>query len=154
MGGWFDFDRDAGFHGFQGGAHGVDCPQPSIPPLSSITPTQFLTFFANDTNMSAQDPALIQMKIDISAPNFNVDRWGGKYNLGQYYYVAHMIIMDKIASLNPIVDVVTTKRAGSVSKGSASDLIQAQNQNPFLRTIYGQEYLRLLRSLAGGPAAL
>jgi hypothetical protein len=154
MGGWFGYDTDAGFNGIEGGAHGISCSTPSTLPPPTITPTTFLAYFANDSNMNAQSTDAIQAKITQSTPNFNVGMWGDKYNLGQFYYVAHQLMMDTIASKSPIVDTVTSKRAGGVSKSASADLIRQQNTNPFLRTIYGQQYLDLRRSLSGGIAAV
>jgi hypothetical protein len=153
-GGWFNPDSAWPFSSHLGGATGDGCISTTVAPQTSITPTMFLAFFANDPNMNAQDSAFIQMQIDASSDIFNVCRWGSKYNLGQYYYVAHTIMLQKLMGLNPLTDVSTSKRAGGVSKGQSSELLMLLMNDPLMRTLYGQEYLRLLGLLGGGGFAV
>lgn len=162
MGGWWNPidgpDTAIFFNGGTGGATGVECsPSPAPTQQTSITPSMFRTFFANDVVMGAQTDDAIQMQIDNSVSQFNIPRWGDKYNLGQYYYIAHMIAFQRLTSTNPnamYTDTLIMKKAGGVSAGRSATLIQQQVNNPLSRTIYGQEFMRLRTQVGVGAVSV
>jgi hypothetical protein len=132
-----------------------------------MTPVEFKTRFPEFTS---ELDARIQLFIDDSVPAFDVCRWGEWYSIGVANYVAHNLAIANSIALGDASSGFaggsaiansqswTTKKVGdvSVTRGEASGAGDGKSQkdSPFFKTIYGQEYLRLLRMVGIGAVAV
>lgn len=121
-----------------------------------ITPTEFKTGFPE---FSTELDARIQIFIDEAEIVLNEEYWGTKYDLGAYYYTAHLLAMANGATAaggsgggsgGPVsgksVDGVSVSYAtGSTGGGGSSGSVWLTS------TSYGQRYLELMNNL-GVPA--
>jgi hypothetical protein len=126
------------------------CP-PQPPANINVTPQQFQTQFPEFQNVTQ---AMIQMWISAAPPFFNVQRWGDLLNLGVLFWVAHQIKLGQANADQPLTDDSTMQKAGDVSYMRDSKLVNAQAENPYMRTTYGQQYLYYMRLVGAGATAL
>jgi len=106
----------------------------------------------------------VQSIIDRAAPYFNVERWGTLYPDGLAYWIAHNIALASAIAANPAAatgdltgtEVGRTKRVGeaSVQVSKSEAMLLKQADSPFMRTLYGQQYLYLLRRIIPGALAV
>jgi hypothetical protein len=115
-----------------------------------VTPSEFKAAFPAFTN--TPDPT-VQRHITAAAPYFDVDRWGDFYSDGIGNFVAHKIAMENAAAANVGAGDATLKHVGSVIVQRDGKNVGMQMRDPWLRTIYGQEYRRLSRLIGMGGAA-
>ena len=110
-----------------------------------MTAASFQTAFPE---FGQDNPAVITRWITAADEEFDAWWWGGYLDRGMGNWIAHQVVMEKarnVAGAQAMAGDVTTKTmespAGrvSVSRGN----VEAQMKNPFMRTIYGQEYFRL-----------
>lgn len=115
-----------------------------------IDPTSFKIRFPEFVSV---DDSRIQLFIDDTENVLNPVYWGDKYNLGLYYYTAHLLTIangseaGSVTSKGPIASRAvdgTSVSYGNTASGSQADDFLAS-------TIYGQRYLTLRKTL-GIPA--
>jgi len=111
-----------------------------------MTPTEFKLKYPQ---FAAVDDARVQLFLDDSALLLSEECWGDLYNKGIELLTAHELtlasVTDGAAISAGISSNTTQKKAGDVSVGKDASLIAAENENPYLRTTYGQSYLYYLR---------
>ena len=83
-------------------------------------------------------------------PHFDVVRWGSLLQEGMWNYVAHKLALE-LGGRSGLDATVTTKGVGKVNVGRDARL---GTENPFNRTIYGQEYWRLCKLVGLGGLAV
>jgi hypothetical protein len=119
-----------------------------------MTPAEFKAAFPV---FAAEDDAVIQRHINRSPPYFNVSEWRGLYTDALGNWVAHYVVMEHIETANGTTgkdaSLATSKTVGRVSVSYSDKVLDLQAKDPFMRTTYGREYLRLLR-LAGTGAVM
>lgn len=101
----------------------------------------------------------IQYVLDSAAPHFDVVRWGDFYTQGLANFTAHTLTMTAVAvvavgGVAGGADIATVKKVGDVSVSKSEMMLMEQSKNPFLRTIYGQEYSRLRRLVGMGAVTV
>lgn len=121
------------------------------------TPADITTRFPQ---FSSADSVRIQFYIDDSAPWFDVCRWGKLLGVGQANWVAHYLTMDAyntslgVGSNAVNASIVGTKKVDTVTITKDPGMLDATAKEPMMRTIYGQEYLRLRRIIGMGALAV
>lgn len=121
-----------------------------------MTPSEFKVDFP--TFVSTSDDAIAAM-IAKADPYFDVCRWGAFYSEGLGYWVAHKLVLANVAAGQGIsgkaaaTDIVN-KAVGDVSVGRDSAMLNLQAKDPFMRTVYGQEYKALALRVGTGAITL
>lgn len=105
---------------------------------------------------SAPDDATINRWIARSVPYFDIDIWDTFYPDGVCYWIAHNIVLEAflgntLATAGGSLDAIG-KRVGSVSVNYSDKIIELKAKDPYMRTIYGQEYRRLQKLIGTGLA--
>lgn len=121
-----------------------------------MTPAEFKIIFPT---FDGEDNARVQYALDSAAPFFDVARWDDLYTQGLANYAAHTLTMTVVAAVSvggvaAVSDVATVKKVGDVSVSKSEIMLDKQAKNPFLRTLYGQEYQRLARLVGMGAVAV
>lgn len=121
-----------------------------------MTPAEFKAIFPS---FDGETDARVQYAIDSAAPFFDVARWENLYTQGLVNYVAHTLTMTAVAAVvvggvAGVSDVATTKKVGDVSVTKSDAMVEKLAKNPYLRTVYGQEYYRLSRMVGMGAIAV
>lgn len=121
-----------------------------------MTPAEFkarFPAFASEADERVQD------FIDDADPYFDVDRWGGFYSAGLGYFVAHKIVLANVAagqgtSGKATATDILTKKVGEVEIQRDTGLLNLQAKDPFMRTLYGQEYKALALQVGIGAVSV
>lgn len=119
-----------------------------------MTPATFKTRFPEFA--SETDPR-IQFFIDDAAPFFDVERWDDLYEIGIAYFVAHELSLSNAriaAGGAAAADDETSVTAGDLSYTRSAMLVAAQSENEYLKTAYGQKYLKFSKRIGKGGVAL
>ncbi len=121
-----------------------------------MTPSEFKTQFPE---FAAETDERVQFFVDRAAPYFDVERWGDLYPDGVANYVAHELALAKAqTALGGSVQVMTndtiSKKVGDVQVTKDAGLLAKQADNPFYRTLYGQQYLYLRRQVGMGALSV
>lgn len=120
-----------------------------------MTPAEFKLDFPQ---FASESDERIQREIDNAAPFFDVERWAAFYTAGLGNYVAHKIALGNyLTAQTPASTLsidVTVKKVGDVTVQRDPAIMSMAARDPFMRTIYGQEYLRLRRMIGGGGLAV
>ena len=118
-----------------------------------MTPSEFRDQFPggefNDTSLLPD--GTIQRYLDLSAPAFNVRRWGNWYSEGLANCTAHRIVVDqarKARGLKVDSGATTEKHVGPVGTTFDGNLLNKQARDTFLTTDYGRRYCEL-RDMVG-----
>jgi hypothetical protein len=124
-------------------------PCPPCGPWISVG--EFQAQFPEFQNTSTQ---MIQNWILKATPFFDPLRWDDLLSLGVLYWVAHQIQLGLANAAQPLTDDASSQKAGSVGYTRDSKLLNAESDNPYLRTTYGQQYLYYMRYVGVGGIAL
>lgn len=124
-----------------------------------MTPTSFKTRFPQ---FAAEDDDRIQFFIDDADPFFDVCRWGGFYEVGIANFVAHELVVanaDAAAAAAGgasagMSNNTTTKKVDMVQVTRDATLLQAEANDPYMRTVYGQRYVELRDQVGMGAVAV
>ena len=121
-----------------------------------MTPTEFKTIFPA---FEGEAEPRVQYALDSAAPFFDVARWDDLYLQGLANYAAHTLTMTAVSAVAVggvagVSDVAIMKKVGDVSVSKSEIMLDKQAKNPFLRTLYGQEYQRLARLVGMGAVAV
>lgn len=117
-----------------------------------MTPAEFKTRFPE---FVAELDSRVQFFIDDAIPFFDVERWDDTYPIGIAYFVAHALTMANTRVANgAAVDDETSVTAGELSVTRSAQLIMAQAETEYLKTIYGQTYWLLAKRVGRGAVAL
>lgn len=118
----------------------------------AATPVSFKVRFVE---FADTPDARVQIFLDDAALDMNEAFWGSKYDLGQVYLAAHLLIINqktsvgKSGSSSPI-----TGRTVDGSSVTYSDPISAGG-DPFMNsTSYGQNYSTLKKHLGSGACVI
>lgn len=117
-----------------------------------MTPSEFKVLFPA---FADEDEGRIAIVIASAKPYFDVARWGAFYSDGLGNWTAHKIALANAlagqgSGSKTLSSDIITKSVGDVSVGRDSALLNMSAKNPFMRTIYGQEYSRLARQVGMG----
>ena len=115
------------------------------------TYAQFIAQFPEFANIS---PYVVNNWLDLANPFFDQGRWDDMLTLGVLYWVAHQIQDSMANATQPLTDDSISQKAGEVSYSRDSKLMNAQADNPYLKTYYGQQYWKYARLVGAGGAAL
>jgi hypothetical protein len=75
-------------------------------------------------------------------PYFDQCRWDDMYFDGVLYWIAHSATIGTLnASGVGAFDDTIMKKVGDLQKQRSADLIKLQATDPYMRTVYGQQYL-------------
>lgn len=122
-----------------------------------ITPADFKVRFPE---FESSSDLLIQTHINDATPFFEVGRWGDLYDLGLSNFVAHSLAAAAARASaaarggGGISDSVVSKKVGSVQIQRSEALLMENLKDPFMTTVYGREYKRLVRIVGMGAMAL
>jgi hypothetical protein len=121
-----------------------------------MTPTEFKIIFPA---FEGEAEPRVQYALDSAAPFFDVTRWDDLYLQGLANYAAHTLTMTAVAAVAVggvagVSDIADLKKVGDVSVQKSEIMLQQQAKDPFMRTIYGQEYRRLARLVGMGVIAV
>lgn len=121
-----------------------------------MNPASFISRFPQ---FASVDPTDIQTIIDDADPYFNKCRWCNHYERGLGYFIAHnLLVQQSLADgTMPVLAAngsYTQKKVGEVSVSTGSDTINKIMDNPFMSTVYGQQYLYLARLVGMGAIAV
>lgn len=98
--------------------------------------------------------SVIQAWIANATPFFNVCRWDDLLAIGVCNWVAHQITLAAANAAQPLTDDTTMQKAGPLQYSRDAKLVNAEAENPYLRTTYGQQYLYYMRFVGAGAVAL
>lgn len=101
----------------------------------------------------------IQKIIDRAGPYFDVARWDDLLDEGMGLWVAHQLALqarDATAGSNNggFTDATTMKKVDQMQKSMSAEIIKAGMDNPYMATVYGQQYLDLRRLVGIGATAV
>lgn len=121
-----------------------------------LTPAEFKEQFPEFT---ATPDERIQLYIDKSDPYFDQIRWGDLLDDGMGYRIAHLLTLSASATSTSGTGMghqnfVTGKKVGEVQINKSVTLVQTGIDEPYLRTAYGQEYVRLRKIVGFGAVAV
>lgn len=106
---------------------------------------------------AAVSDATVQRQLDNSAPFFDVARWDTFYPAGVGSYVAHMLTLQAFLAKSAgaaMTGNTAMKKVGDASVQYDAAMLDMSAKDPFMRTIYGQEYARLRRIIGSGGLAV
>lgn len=89
-----------------------------------------------------------------ATPFFNQGRWADLLTLGVCYWIAHSITLANANSVQPMTDDTSGQKAGDVSYQRDSKLVNAEADDPYMRTTYGQQYRAYMKMVGAGATAL
>lgn len=104
--------------------------------------------------------ARVQLYIGLAEPHFNVQRWGGFYSAGVANWVAHEITLVNMRAAKggavkaALTDDTLQKKVGDLQTMRDTGLLNKQADNPYYRTVFGQQYLELRKLVGAGAAAV
>lgn len=122
-----------------------------------MTPADFRIQFPE---LSTTTDDVINYWVGKSSAIFNMALWGLSYDAGLSNWVAHKIatsakysydkdLIDPADGLN-----IMMPRVGMAQNINTRDLVLEQAKDPYLGTIYGQEYRRLSRLVGIGAMSI
>ena len=123
--------------------------------MATAAPYSPSAFLAQFPEFSSISNAGIQTWISASAPLFNVERWGALYATGVGYWVAHQLALAKERTEVGSIDVGDISlRAGDLSEQRDPAIVKRQQENPYMRTTYGQQFYYFMKLVGmGGTVA-
>ncbi len=121
-----------------------------------MTPAEFKLQFPEFVAVADER---VQLYITRSDPYFDVARWGDFYTEGVGYWVAHSLTLSASPTSTSGTgmghqNTVTGKKVGEVQVNKSVTLVQVGMDNPYMRTGYGQEFLRLRKMVGIGALAV
>ena len=118
--------------------------------MANIIPTynQFITNYPAFTSM---DEGLVMSQITISAALLDSENWGDYYDIGISLDVAHCLSLQSTvisgpnAAFQAAAGPITSVSGAGISTSFASPQwnSKSQSENWYMKTIYGQQFLRL-----------
>ncbi|MES2587005.1 MAG: DUF4054 domain-containing protein [Pseudomonadota bacterium] len=112
-----------------------------------MTPTDFKALFPE---FSTVTDTVLQAQLDMALPSFNLSRWGDYLDEGMGSYVAHSLVLRGIQAVNGVSTDFNMKKVGDVQVQSSDLMLQKKAENPFMRSLYGQRYLYLVKIIGAG----
>lgn len=121
-----------------------------------MTPSDFKTLFPEFTT---ETDARVQLFIDRADPHFDIERWDDLYPEGVANFVAHNMALANAqtaqgGSVGAMSNDNMLKKVGDIQVMKDTGLLNKQAENPFMRTLYGQQYLYLRRIVGMGASAV
>ena len=121
-----------------------------------MTPADFKARFPEFTSTS--DP-VVQLQLNDAVLEFDVDRWGGRYDRGLSLLVAHRLALGVQQASDPFFGTgsgsSTTKRVGSVSITRSTTFSgKSDTKDDFDLTLYGQQYKAMRDEVGIGAVAV
>lgn len=119
-----------------------------------MTPEQFK---ARYPQFSTEGVARVQMFLDEAATEMDEARWGEHFARGHGLLTAHNLTLanqESATANGAVADLTTQKKVGDVSVSRSEAMLQAQADDPLMRTTYGQEFKRLRRLVGVGAWAV
>jgi hypothetical protein len=114
-----------------------------------MTPSEFKAIIPA---FDAADEPTIQRWLDRAVKEFSVTRWGAFLSDGIANWVAHMMCIEAVTGATAATAggsaLATEKRVGALAVSYSEAIVELQAKQPFMRTTYGIEFMRL-RRLAG-----
>lgn len=120
-----------------------------------MTPSEFKSYMP--AFAGGPDDDTVARWLSRATPYFNADTWGDLYSDGLTNWVAHNIVLEAqlgntFATAGGGLDTVG-KTVGRVSAQYSNAIVELKAKDPYMRTIYGQEYRRLSK-LVGAYAGM
>jgi Protein of unknown function (DUF4054) len=122
--------------------------------VEDLTVDEFRKLVSEFSDPQKYPDAQIQVYIDLAIPQFNHCVWGYKLKFGEAMLVAHwMAIADAVAKGKLPVYVgsgslATSKKVGDTAIGYSDVMLKQQAENPYMRTLYGQQYWFMVTHLS------
>ena len=90
----------------------------------------------------------------LSAPWFNVRRWGADYTEHLGYFIAHQIVIRR--NDKPVVDAndIVNRHTEHLIVARSQKQVELQARDPFQRTTFGQRYRYKAREVGMGMVAV
>jgi hypothetical protein len=126
----------------------------------AVTPTDFK---ARYTEFATLSDARIQIFLDDAVLELDVVRWGDLYDRGLAALAAHFLAISERTSLagttggGGAIGPLASKSVGDVSLSygwTGNSASGSRDQNYYLSTVYGQDYLRLVAIVGYGMVAV
>lgn len=137
----------------------VECGVDPVPSDDSLTVEQFrrdMPAFADPSLYS--DDAVAFWVTQANLPSIDRTRWGQFYTLGLRLYVAHMLAVNRMAAGMtgaPVGSAVpASKSVGGVSISYDVQFGSESDAGAWGLTVWGNQYLRLLREAGAAPIQL
>lgn len=111
-------------------------------------------FRAQFPEFSAIPDASVVFWLALAVPFFDPCRWDDLLQLGVLYWVAHQITLASANAAQPLTDDTTMQKAGPVTYSRDPKLVNAEADDPYLRTTYGQQYRYYMKFVGAGAIAL
>lgn len=113
---------------------------------------------------AAETDQRVQSMLDEAVLFLDQCRWGCWYEKGLGLYAAHQLALSNALSGTTggaagstsvaMASPVTSKRVGDVQVNMDSTNAEKQSENPFARTVYGQQYLYYQKLAGTGVVAV
>jgi Protein of unknown function (DUF4054) len=121
-----------------------------------MTPDSFKARFPEFTS---ETDVRIQANITDADPYFDRCKWGNLYESGVAYWVAHQIALAneraaRFSADKGMANFVNSSDVGDVSYSKDGNLLNSSAKDPYLLTVYGQEYRRLSKLVGIGAVAV
>ncbi len=114
----------------------------------------FAQFVALFPEFASLPSATFNAWLSNATPFFNQGRWADLLTLGVCYWIAHSITLANANSVQPMTDDTSGQKAGDVSYQRDSKLVNAEADDPYMRTTYGQQYRYYMKQVGAGATAL
>lgn len=113
-----------------------------------MTPAEFAAIFPEFSDIPMES---VQKQIDMAQPYFNAARWGSFLSEGMGNLIAHQLALSaQNSSSNGLSSDATKKRVGDVEVMNSDAMLLKKAENPYMRTLYGQRYLYLMKLIGAG----
>jgi Protein of unknown function (DUF4054) len=121
-----------------------------------MTPSDFKIQFPE---FAGEADARVQLFIDKADPHFDAERWRTMYSDGVANFVAHSLALANAqsaqgGSVAAMTNDNLNKKVGDVQVTKDTGLLNKQADNPFYRTLYGQQYLYLRKQVGMGALSV
>lgn len=119
-----------------------------------MTPAEFK---ARYSQFATEGDGRVQIFLDEAATEMDEVRWADHFARGHGLLTAHSLTLANQEATTPgavVADLTTQKKVGDVSVSRSEAMLQAQADDPLMRTAYGQEFKRLRRTVGMGAWAV
>jgi hypothetical protein len=104
--------------------------------------TDFTTMFPELADKV--DESKFNFWLSLSDEQFDQCRWDGLYFVGVLYWIAHSATAGTLTGstgANAAFDTTIMKKVGDVQKQRSAELLKMVADDPYMSTLYGQQYL-------------
>jgi hypothetical protein len=121
-----------------------------------IVPADVKDRFSQFANV---DDSVVQTYIDDTKCNFDLSRWDCLYTRGHSLYVAHLMDLYDVSGTGTKIGGghggnINSQSADGVSRSNSIYTPESATDSFLMRTLYGQEYLKMRDSVGTGAISL